>query len=601
MDTQETIVSALMKSSYLFSICREEMSDGYFSSPSCKVIYKSLLTYYSKYKGMPRLNELLISIDECYYPTCGVNLSEVKDTCCRLWELPEPDELFIKDKVTDFVRKVRSSTALKNFVDQLKVNPSLESDSIVSDLVKALEVQFSNTRTFSMTDAKQVDAVRNASVGSNDQSKIVHSFLESLNQVLMFGGFQPSTVNMILSPPGCFTGDTKVLTPEGARTIESLYESQSKVDIYGSCNEDIEKGSYSEVYLSSYEDRLIEVTFECSAFDDTPTGQSTIRCTLDHPFLTVSGEYKKAESLKIGDKIEGITVIRICDSTMREVVQVVDVKTVTLEEKIPVYGLVDAKPFGNYAIALNNREGVFVSNTGKSMYLINEGVCAAKQGFEVLHIFIGDMVEYDGFIRYLSRVSGTPQNSLVMMPSEKQMSIVKVCNQQYDNILDRITMISYPSLSITVDTLTEDISKFEKQLEKDFDVIIVDYPDNLILEGRSLYEDGGTLYSSLEKLARLSKSVVLVASQPQKSYWGHQIIPLEAAAESSKKQQAVDIMLTMNTESRGANFGTMLLAKARKGEVGKIFRFRTDYAKCLIEEVDEGTFQALKSSYGQIH
>lgn len=441
VDTQETIVSALMKSSYLFSICRGEMSDGYFSSPSCKVIYKSLLTYYNKYKGMPRLNELLISIDECYYPTCGVNLSEVKDTCCRLWELPESDELFIKDKITDFVRKVRSSTALKNFVDQLKVNPSLESDSIVSDLVKALEVQFSNTRTFSMTDAKQVDAVRSASVGSNDQSKIVHSFIESLNQVLMFGGFQPSTVNMILSPPG----------------------------------------------------------------------------------------------------------------------------------------------------------------TGKSMYLINEGVCAAKQGFEVLHIFIGDMVEYDGFIRYLSRVSGTPQNSLVVMPSEKQMSIVNVCNQQYNNILDRITMISYPSLSITVDTLTEDISKFEKQLEKDFDVIIVDYPDNLILEGRSLYEDGGTLYSSLEKLARLSKSVVLVASQPQKSYWGHQIIPLEAAAESSKKQQAVDIMLTMNTESRGANFGTMLLAKARKGEVGKIFRFKTDYAKCLIEEVDEGTFQALRSSYGQIH
>lgn len=440
VDTQETIVSSLMKNSYLFSICRSEMTDGYFSSPSCKVIYKSLLTYYNKYKGMPRLNELLISIDECYYPTCGVNLHEVKDTCCRLWDLPEVDEQFIKDKITDFVRKVRSSSALKNFVDQLKVNPNLESDDIVSELSKALEVQFSTTHVFSISNEDHLKEARNNSVGSLDQSKIVHSCLDSLNNSLMFGGFQPSTVNMVVSPPG----------------------------------------------------------------------------------------------------------------------------------------------------------------TGKSMYLINEGVSAAKQGFDVLHIFIGDMVEYDGFIRYLSRVSGTSQNSLVMMPQEKQMSIVNVCNQQYDNIFNRIFMLSYPSLTVTVDTLIEDIGKFEKQLDKDFGVIVIDYPDNLILEGRSLYEDGGTLYSSLEKLARLSKSVVLVASQPQKSYWSHQIIPLEAAAESSKKQQAVDIMLTMNTETRGANFGTMLLAKARKGEVGKIFRFRTDYAKCLIEEVDEGTFQAMKSSYGQL-
>lgn len=439
-DAQEVIISALMKSAYLFAICKNEMTDGYFSSPSCKVIYKSIATYYDKYKGMPKLNELLVTIDECYYPAVGVNLAEVKDTCCRLWQMPEPDEVFIKDKITDFLRKVRSSTALKNFVDRVKINPNLENDEIVSDLVKALEVQFSTTRVFNPSDASQVKEARQASVGSTDQSKIVKSFVASLNQSLMFGGYQPSTVNMIVAPPG----------------------------------------------------------------------------------------------------------------------------------------------------------------TGKSMFLINEGAYAAMQGFNVLHIFIGDMVEYDGFIRYLSRISGTPQSSLVMMPQENQMAIVEQCNQQYDNVLKRVFMLSYPSLSATVDSLIEDINRFEKQLDKDFGVIIIDYPDNLILEGRSLYEDGGTLYSSLEKLARLSQSVLLVASQPQKSYWNHQIIPLEAAAESSKKQQAVDIMMTLNTEARGANFGSILLAKARKGEVGKIFRFKTDYARCLIEEIDEGMFQAMKASYGSI-
>ena len=47
---------------------------------------------------------------------------------------------------------------------------------------------------------------------------------------------------------------------------------------------------------------------------------------------------------------------------------------------------------------LDDMEGLFVGNTGKTMYLINEGVNAAKQGFDVLHVFIGDMKEYDGFL-----------------------------------------------------------------------------------------------------------------------------------------------------------------------------------------------------------
>lgn len=435
-ETQETIVAALLKDSYLFSICKDEMSEGYFTSPGCKVIYKALTVYYKRYSSMPNLNELLITIEDCYYPQVGVNLSEVQDLCCRLWEYDEPDELFIKDKITDFLRKVRSSTALKNFIEQVKINPNLESDTIVSDLAKALEVQLSSTKVLLMNDPDQMREARQSAVGSMDQSKVIKSVLSSMNNFLMFGGYQPSTVNMIISPPGC----------------------------------------------------------------------------------------------------------------------------------------------------------------GKSMFLINEGVNAAKQNFDVLHIFIGDMVEYDGFIRYLSCISGTPQNSLVMMPPEKQQEIVKLCDQQYNNIFDRIFILSYPSLSLTVDTLIEDINKFEKQLNKDFSMIVIDYPDNLIQEGVSLYTDGGTLYSSLERMARLTKSVVLVASQPSKAYWNVPIIPLEAASDSSKKQMCVDIMITFNTEYRGSDFGTMFLAKARKGEVGKLFRVKTDFARCKIEEIDESTFNAMKAA-----
>lgn len=437
IETQEIIIAALLKNSHLFSISRDEMTDGYFTYAPAKVIFKALQTYYKKYSTLPSLNELLITIEDCYYPQVGASLPDIKDVCCKLWEYQEPEESFIMDKLTDFIRKVRSSAALQKFLKQAEMTKNLESDSTVADLIQSLDVQLSPTKIYFMNNPAQMLEARQNAVGTTDQSRIIKSVLPSLNTCLMFGGYQPGTVNMVLAPPG----------------------------------------------------------------------------------------------------------------------------------------------------------------TGKSMFLINEGVNAAKQGFSVLHVFIGDMNEYDGFVRYTSCISGMPQNQFVMKTPDEQQAIVNFCEQQYNHIYDHFALVAYPSLSLTAETLIEEINKFEKQLNKDFDMIIIDYPDNLIQDGVSLYTDGGVLYSNLERMARLTKSVVLVASQPSKVYWNAPIIPMEAAAESAKKQMCVDIMLTFNTEFRGADFGTVLLAKVRKGEVGKIIRVKTEFAKCLLEEIPEASYNAMKANY----
>ena len=437
-ETQELIISALMKNASLFSVVKDEITDGYFSDGACKVIFKALTIYYKKYNTLPNLPELFIAIEECWNISVGVLLDDVKATSQKLFAYPESDENFIRDKIIEFIRKVRSTNILTNLFEDLtkEENPTFESEQIVSKLSRALEVNLSSNTVFRMNDLEQVKKARLDSVGSEDQSKIIKTNLPTLNNSLMFGGWQPNTINMVCGPPG----------------------------------------------------------------------------------------------------------------------------------------------------------------TGKSMFLINEGVCAAKQGFNVLHIFIGDMVEYDGYIRYLSCISGTPQNTLVMMTPEQQHEIVNFCNQQYNNIFDKLTVVAYPSQEITVNTLVEDISKFEKQLGIDFDMIIIDYPDNLKQEGKSLYEDGGVLYSCLERLARITSAVLLVASQVNKIYWQYEILPLEAAAESSKKQQCVDIVLGMNTTNRQSVVGSFHLAKARKGKVGTLWRFKTDYAICKISEVDEATYNAYKDT-----
>ena len=435
-ELQEVVLSGLLKNSYFLAMCKKQINDGYFTSGAYKIIYKSLITYYNKYNSLPTFNEMIITIDDCFVESIGVTAKDTKDLCEKLYQMPDFEENFLRDKITDFIRKVKSYEVLQNFVEKYQNNNTFDSDSVVAELSNALDVQLNITRIFDMNNYEQVKQVRLEAVGNQDNSKIIKSFIPTFNQSLAFGGYQPGTVSMIVAPPG----------------------------------------------------------------------------------------------------------------------------------------------------------------TGKSMFLINEGVNASRQHFKVLHIFIGDMVEYDGLIRYLSCVSNVKQTTLINAPSEDQFKLINFCNEQYDDILKRIYILAYPSLSINVDTLIEEINKSEKSLGEDFDMIIIDYPDNLVQDGKSLYEDGGTLYSSLERLSRLTKSVVLVASQPGKTYWNHEIIPLEGAAESSKKQQAVDNMLTMNTATRGANFGSIFLPKARKGTVGKIFRFKTEFECCKIYEIDEATYNALKNT-----
>ena len=594
---QEEIIAALLKDSYLFSMCKEQMNDGYFSDGACKVIYKALATYYNKYSSIPTLNEMLITIEDCYSIVSGVTLADVKDMAQRLYDRPMPDESFIMNKITEFIRKTRAYGVFKNVVDKAKENQNFfDNDTELTNMLKTLDVSLSTTQMFMMNNIDQVREARLAAIGDG-QSKIIRSFIPSINQCLMFGGWQPSTVNMIVSPPGCFTADTKLLLADGSTAkLGDLAIGKVSPTVIGSSPREyaLENGTADSVVMTKTVDELCDVEIN---------NIYHVKCTVDHPFMLMDGTFVEARHLTEGTQLRGTynSGTDVHTHPYLKQTQVLSYYTVTkvnhlmLNYSTPVYGVVDAKPFGNYAIALDDNHGLFVHNTGKSMFLINEGAYAAKQGFKVLHVFIGDMVEYDGFIRYLSCLSCMEQSALIRLNEEKQQEVINFCNQQYNDVFTRIGILAYPSQTITVDALMEDISKLESRHNLDFDMIIVDYPDNLLQEGKSLYEDGGTLYSSLERMARLSKSVVLVASQPGKFYWNHSIIPLEAAAESSKKQQCVDVMITFNTETRGAPIGTMLLAKARKGEVGKIFRVKTDFSKCQMAEIDEGTFNAMKA------
>lgn len=229
---------------------------------------------------------------------------------------------------------------------------------------------------------------------------------------------------------------------------------------------------------------------------------------------------------------------------------------------------------------------------GKTTFLINEGAYAAKQGAEVLHVFIGDMTRMDSFVRYLSCITGCTQDDITRMDSSELISFVNVTNSSNQNVLNRIDCLVYGAGELNMDQLISNIERIQTMKDKHYGVIIVDYADNLIKESDMMYESGGIMYNKLSLMARVNKSAVFVASQPSREYWRYEVIPLEGAAESSKKQHIADLMLTLGTPCKDARIASMFVAKMRRGKSYETIRLRLDFDTCRIIQISEAEYQA---------
>ena len=303
--------------------------------------------------------------------------------------------------------------------------------------------------------------------------------------------------------------------------------------------------------------------------------------------------YKDAQFIGSGDRIIGIDSDR--DMMYYEVEESEEIE---LDNPVPVYGIVDAGSCHNYTIDIGDGKGVFVSNTGKTMFMVNEGAFASIQGFKVLHLFLGDMKEYDGFIRYASRYLSVDQNTIAAMPLSDQMELIKKNN--FQKYFSNITVASYAAGELTIDQMVQEVYRLQEIHDQHFDLILVDYADNLQPAADMMYESGGTIYNKLSHLGFTNKSVILVGSQPKPVYWDSEIIPKAGAAESSKKQHVIDVMITIGSPSltndgSDSKVATMFLAKVRRG-VESVIRVKMDYKFASIKSIPDSEYISLKEN-----
>ena len=236
---------------------------------------------------------------------------------------------------------------------------------------------------------------------------------------------------------------------------------------------------------------------------------------------------------------------------------------------------------------------------GKTTAAVNEGAAFIKQGLKVLAVYLGDMTEFDAVVKFMSALSPEP------LHLNDVASSVEVYHPRFSDVLKNLRVEELPAATLSINQILAKCQTVHKEFP--YDLLIIDYDSNIKETNEMLYKEGGVNYSSLKAHAREHKCVAIILCQPKQGYWENEIIPLSGAADSSKKQHAVDYMMTIGANSECRQVGTAYLPKVRRGTPEQQVKLRFDGAYGKIVEIEQIEYDRMvledstrKSSRGNV-
>lgn len=203
---------------------------------------------------------------------------------------------------------------------------------------------------------------------------------------------------------------------------------------------------------------------------------------------------------------------------------------------------------------------------GKSLFIQNEVVNFIKQGRRVHMLILGDLNEADIASRLTCMMARKPRRVIESDVSGYYLSY-------RDKFSDLLSMTIVPAGVVT----SREYVDWMLGMIDDFDVLVVDYDANHKRDrAQSMYDEFGVMYDSYTELSRAGK-LVFVATQPKLSYYREEELPMEALSDSSKKQQVVDMIITIGRNYNSKmRMGKLSIVKSRRGELGQAYWIGTN-------------------------
>lgn len=197
--------------------------------------------------------------------------------------------------------------------------------------------------------------------------------------------------------------------------------------------------------------------------------------------------------------------------------------------------------------------------SGKSMFLMQEAITQARLGYKVLYLALGDLNELDFIVR------------MAAIDTETSIDIVYSDVKTYRDKMMAHLKTKGGSVSISVFaagvlTPEELLTVSKNRLKDEFDTIMIDYDLNFCIDNESQYERGGFLYDLLSQVKVITNALILVATQPNKTFWNDGLLDDTCFIESSKKSMIADFAITIGKEAEsGTHCGYVNIPINRRG------------------------------------
>lgn len=227
---------------------------------------------------------------------------------------------------------------------------------------------------------------------------------------------------------------------------------------------------------------------------------------------------------------------------------------------------------------------VGLSGRGKSVFLVNIGAAALKNGFAVIHITVGDLNQLDVAVRYAARLTMSTTQE-VILGAEAYRKRAKIIARYNPHLHIKY----FASDSANMGHVRSYISKVRAVEGFEQALTIVDYPEELQMpvEG-NLYLSGGQNYSSLGRMAVEFNSLFWVASQPNNwiPKFDKDVIKESNLSESRKKLHKLDGMCSWNMDDEDELLGNgrLWVGKVRRGKSHRLIPCSHDLDRMLIRE-----------------
>jgi hypothetical protein len=229
---------------------------------------------------------------------------------------------------------------------------------------------------------------------------------------------------------------------------------------------------------------------------------------------------------------------------------------------------------------------------GKSTLMCQEAAAAADQGFKVAHMFFGDFTEFDGLCKFMSCVTGDLISNVVNAP--------EFYKKKCESWLENWRVAAFPAFALDCHEIVSYAKNYRKKFE--FDLLVIDYDSNVRPpQDAGMYESGGVMYSTFKGFGQQEGPVVMIGCQPKINFWEKEVLDFDSAAESSRKQHVVDIMITGGRNEKYRQIGTIHLPLVRRGESAVTQKVKFDDLHSRITEISPTDYESLLRDNSKAH